>query len=278
MFGHLDSVLIEGLTGLFRHGPGRRELHHLLIPALEGAVTLAQMDHISVLVAQDLHLDVLGLHQILLDENILIAKGLLGLALHQFKGRDDLLRLVTAAHAPAAAAARCLQNDGEAVGDRLFQSLLPALEGLCGARDGGYAAGVGNGLGGELVAHLSQDAGGGTDEGDPRLLTGAGKLSVLAEEAVAGMDGIHVAPLGQIDDGGDVQIGAQGGLVLADQIGLVRTGAEQTVGVLIGIDGHGVQAQIVAGAEHADGDLAAVGHKYFSKGVLCHRGIPSCLA
>ena len=84
------------------------------------------------------------------------------------------------------------------------------------------------------------------------------------------MDGIHIAPLGQVDDRGDVQVGAQGALILPDEIGLVRPGAEETVCILIGIDGHRVESQVVAGAEDADGDLAAVCHQDLSKGVFCH--------
>ena len=43
------------------------------------------MHHVAVLVGQDLHLDVLGLHQELLDEDVLVAEGLSGLVLHQLE-------------------------------------------------------------------------------------------------------------------------------------------------------------------------------------------------
>ena len=119
-------------------------------------------------------------------------------------------------------------------------------------------------LGGELVAHHVQHLGGGTDELDARLLAGPGKVAVLAQEAVAGVDGVGPVLLGQVDDAGDVQIGAQGALVLADQIGLIRGGAEQAVGILVGIDGDGLKTQVVAGPEHPHGDLAPVGHQNLS--------------
>ena len=57
----------------------------------------------------------------------------------------------------------------------------------------------------------------------------------------------------------DVQIGTQGALVLSDQIGLVRGGAEEAVYVLIGVDGNGLEAQVVTGPEDPHGDLAPVG-------------------
>ena len=134
---------------------------------------------------------------------------------------------------------------------------------------------MGDGLGGQLVAHLGQNGGGGADEGDARLLAGPGEVGVLAQKAVAGVDGVHVAAAGQIDDGGDIQIGAQGGLVLTDEIGLVRLGAEEGKGVLVGVHGHRVQAQIVAGPEHADGDLAPVCHQDFVKLAFRHAVLPS---
>ena len=217
----------------------------------------------------------LGLHQVLLDEDVLVAEGLLGLALHQVEGGDHLVLLIAAAHAAAAAAAGRLEDDGEAVLPGLGQGLLPVLQGLGRAGDGGHVAGLGDGLGGELVPHLGQDLGGGADEGDARLLTGPGEVGVLAEEAVAGVDGIHVAALGQVNDAVNVQIGPQGGLVLADKVGLVRLGAEEGEGVLVGVHGHRVQAQVVAGPEHPDGDLAPVGHQDFVELFFRHAFLPS---
>ena len=85
------------------------------------------------------------------------------------------------------------------------------------------------------------------------------------------MNGVHVAPLGQGDDGVDVQIGAQRAFVFADQISLVGPGAEEREGVLVGVDGHGVQAQVVACTENSDGDLTAIGDEDFSEAGFSHR-------
>ena len=103
----------------------------------------------------------------------------------------------------------------------------------------------------------------GTDEFDVVLLAGLGKGGVLRQDAVAGVDGVHAPALGKVDDAGDVQIGTQRRLVLADQVGFVGLDAEQAVDVLVGVHRHGVQTQVVAGPENADGDLAAVGGQNF---------------
>ena len=64
--------------------------------------------------------------------------------------------------------------------------------------------------------------------------------------------------LGQVDDARDIQVGSQGGFALTDAVGLVGPGAEQGEGILVGVHGHGAQAQVVTGAEDADGNLSAV--------------------
>ena len=88
------------------------------------------------------------------------------------------------------------------------------------------------------------------------------------------MDGVHAAALGQINDAGDVQIGAQRALVLADQVGLIRLGAEEGVSIFVGVHGHRVQTQVVAGPEDTNGDLAAVGGQNFFEGAYCHKFSP----
>ena len=271
VLGHFDGVGIEPLSGLLGHAEGGGELHHLLIAPLEGAVALAQVDHIAVLVAQDLHLDVLGLHQILFDKDILVAEGFAGFGFDQLELTAHVVYSVAAAHTAAAAAAGRLEDDGEAEGDRLFHRFIGVPEGHVGAGNGGHAAGVGDGLGGELVAHLGQDLGRGADKGDPGVLAGLGEGGIFRQEPVAGMNGVHVAPLGQVDDGVDVQIGAQRAFVFADQISLVGPGAEEREGVLVGVDGHGVQAQVVACTENSDGDLTAIGDEDFSEAGFSHR-------
>ena len=59
---------------------GRRGLlDQLLVPALDRALALAQVDHLAVLVAEDLELDVPRLDEVLLQVDRAVAEGLLGL-------------------------------------------------------------------------------------------------------------------------------------------------------------------------------------------------------
>ena len=274
LLGDLHGVGAQFVAHLLGHGEGGRELHHLLEAALQGAVALMQVHHIAVLVGQDLHLDMLGALQELFNEDAVVAEGLGGLALDQIERGDDFLFLIAAAHTAAAAAGGCLEHDGEAVLLCLGQGLLSVLQRFGAAGNDGHAAADGRFLGGQLVAHLGQHMGGRADKHDAVLLAGAGKLRVFRQKAVAGVDGVHMAALGQIDDGGNVQIGTQGAQLLIHLIGFVRLGTEQAVGIFFGIHGHGAQIQISAGAEHTDGDLAAVGDQDLFDRMFGHSIVP----
>ena len=82
---------------------------------------------------------------------------------------------------------------------------------------------------------------------------------VLGQEAVAGMDGVDLVLPGQGDDAVDVEIGADRLAGLADPVGLVGLEAVQGEAILVRVDGHGADAQLMGRAEDANGDLAAIG-------------------
>ncbi len=75
-FGDVHGSLAEP----FAHGwvePDRwGDLDHLLVAALHRAVALVQVDHVAMVVAEDLHLDVLGPADEALEEHGIIAKGI----------------------------------------------------------------------------------------------------------------------------------------------------------------------------------------------------------
>ena len=75
------------------------------------------------------------------------------------------------------------------------------------------------------------------------------------------MDGICPMLFGKANDPVDIQIGPQRAFILANEIGLIRRCAEQTVCIFIGVDRYGLQPQIVAGPEDPHGNLAPVCHQ-----------------
>ena len=79
------------------------------------------------------------------------------------------------------------------------------------------------------------------------------------------MNGVDLGRLGDPQDLVDRQIGFDRPHLLrqmrplADQVGLVGLEAVQRQLVLLGIDRDGLQAELVGGAEDADGDFGAIG-------------------
>ena len=228
----------------------------------------------TVLVREDLHFDVLRVHEELLDEDVIVVERLFCFSFDEAEGVAHFRDGVAAAHASSAAAGRRFQDDREAEGlgdaDRVFRS----LDRFCRAGDGGDFGGEGDLLGLQFVAHFGKDGRRRSDECDVVVFTGFGELGVLGQEAVAGVDGIHTVVLREFDDRRDVEVGLQRALVFTDEVGFIRFDAEEGIGVLRGIHGDRTQAEIVTGAENTYGDLAAVGSQYFLE-LFCLHGFIS---
>src|SRR3984885_11210035 len=94
----------------------------------------------------------------------------------------------------------------------------------------------------------------------------SGDLGVLGEESVAGVHRVRAGRGSRGDDGVGVEVVV--GLGQPDPgIGL---GDMRRVGIRVGINRDGAQAQIAARREHPPGDLAAIGNQYSSDRHLHH--------
>ena len=76
----------------------------LLVAPLDGAVPVAQLDHVPLPVGHDLELDVAGVDDQLLQVHLPAAEAGQRLAAGLFKQGDELLRLIHPAHPPASTA------------------------------------------------------------------------------------------------------------------------------------------------------------------------------
>ena len=184
------------------------EFDDLLVPPLDRAVALEQVDEAAVLVAEELHLDVLGAGDELFEEGVRVAERLARLALGGFERVLQLVRGVDDTHAAAAAAHRRLHDDrvAELLGERC--RFLDGRHRPVGAGEDRHVGVLGDPAGGDLVAELFEDLRPRADEDDPRFGAGGGELRVLAEEAVAGVDAVGPDLLRHVDDAGDVEVGA----------------------------------------------------------------------
>ena len=235
----------------------RRLLEHLLVPALQRAVALAEVHGAAPAVAEDLHLDVPRLAEVLLEVDLVVAERGLGLGA---RGREGGLHVGGGAgelHAAAAAAGGRLDDHrvAELPGDlpRLVERRHRAVR----AGHAGDAELAHRLLGGDLVAHQPDVLGGRADEDQAVVLDHVDEGGVLGEEAVAGMDRLGAGDLAGGDDVRHRQV-ALARRRRADADALV--GHADVHGVRVGgrMDRHGLDAHLLAGAVDAQRDLAPV--------------------
>ncbi len=148
----------------------------------------------------------------------------------------------------------------DAIGHR--QSVAHRSDGTCGTGNHRHAGLLDGFFGRGLVAHLADGEGVGADKLEIHGSAGFGEQRVFREETVARVDGIRVDGQGRGQDVLVIQV-ALAGRRRADAEGLVGVADEQGFAVGGGVDGHGLDAQLLGGADHAHGDFAAVGHQQF---------------
>ena len=219
-------------------------LEHLLVTALRGAVALEEVQHVSVVVADDLDLHVTAGLDVLLHEHGVVAEGRGRLAPRRRQRLGVLLLAAHDAHALAAATGGGLDQDGVVEPGRLGVGVV--------RRHHGDPRLLRDLAGGVLAAHLLHHRGARADQGEAGLLHGVRKGRPLGEEAVAGVDRLGPALEGSGDHGADVEVGRH----LDGLVGLpdVRRGA-----VEVGVHGDRVDAEGTGRADDAAGDLATVG-------------------
>ncbi len=242
------------------HRRRRALLDELLVAALDGALPLAQVQGVAVLVGHHLHLDVSGRGQPALGEHRRVAEGSLRLAPGRAHRLGQLVGTRHQAHAPPAPAGRRLDQQRVAhlvglgrPGRRVVTAQLPAGQ-------GGDPDLFGQALGRQLVAHDGDGLGVGAHPGQPGVEDRPGEPGVLGQEAVPGMHGI--GPLGQggVEQLGLVEVGLGGGRTAErhGHVGQVHVGG---MAVRLGEDGHGAQAELAGRVDDAHGDLAPIGHQ-----------------
>src|SRR5690606_14081347 len=105
------------------------------------------------------------------------------------------------------------------------------------------------------------------DEGDLVLFEDAGEAGVLGQETVARMHGLGARDLAGGQDRGNVEIAVARG-VRPDADALVGEAHVHGIGVRERVDGNGLDAQFLAGAQDAQGDFAAIGDQNLGEHAL----------
>ena len=94
----------------------------------------------------------------------------------------------------------------------------------------------------------------------------------------SGVDRIHIAAFGKVNNPGYIQICCQRAFVFADQVGLVRARTVQAVHIFLRIDRHCTQVKIITCAENTQRDLPAVGDKHLVESVGLQEIIPPSMS
>ena len=260
-FGRLYGGGAHPLPQLRRQTPGRGLLDELLVPPLDRAVPVPQMDDVAVAVRQHLELDVPGPEHQFLQIHLVIAEAGLGLCLGLRKGRGQLLRPVAPADAPPAAAGGRLQQHRIAYGLCRGQRLLHRGDRAVGAGGHGHAGGAHQVPRGRFGAGLADGVAGGADEGQASCGAGVCKVGVFREEAIAGMDAVAPGGFGHRQKSILIQIAVcRPGR--ADAHRLSRQLDMERVRVRLGVYGHRLDPQLPAGPQDPQGDLSPVGDQY----------------
>src|SRR5579883_1286303 len=201
------AYLADLCAQLGRDARRRRFFHHFLMPALHRAIALAQVNRVALAVGQHLDFHVTRVLQEFLHVDLRIAERRPRFGAGGRDGVAEVRLGVHDAHAAPAAAARGLDDYGIADLARDAHALVDVLaQRAAGTRHAGHPGGL-HGLDGfDLVAHQADHRRGRTDEDEAGLLDRFGKIRVLRQKAIAGMDRRGVRHFRGSDDRGDVQI------------------------------------------------------------------------
>ena len=167
-----ERRVAEGPSLGLGQGRRRRPLDELLMPPLNRAIALEQVDQVSVEVAQDLDLDVVRPAQHSLGVHEVLAEGRARFAPRRLDQLGKLRRRLHHAQAPTAPTATGLDHEGIADGRREVLRLSMIARERAGRGQHGHPHRLRQRARRDLVAERAQHLGARTDEGDARLRAG----------------------------------------------------------------------------------------------------------
>jgi len=239
-----------------------RFFQHLLMAPLDGTITLEQINRIAFLIGKNLNFHMARARQVFFDQHMIVAEGRLRLALGCGQRFRKTGGVFDHAHAFAATARRGLDQHGITDFLRFRRQKLFILLIAVITRHQRHARLFHQGFRIGFAAHGANGRNGRADENQACGGDRFGKILVLRQKAVTGMDGIRARAFGDIDDFCRVQI-AFPRRGRADRKGFIGHFHMQRTGIGIGINRHGGDPHVAAGMNNAAGDFAAVGDQDF---------------
>ena len=225
--------------------------------ALNRAVAVAEVAEAAAAVGRHLHFDVPGVGEEAFDVDVARAERRLCFGLRAGEGVVDVGGVVDDAHAAPATAVGRLDEHGRAGWKVREEALRGAqVHRFAQAADHRHAVFGGELAGCSLVAEAFQRGRTRADEDDASRVAGPRQSRILAQEAVAGVQGVAARALRRRDDGLHVQVGACAHA--GDQRGIVGAAHVQRAFVVLGMDGHRRNVEFGSGLGDANRDLAAI--------------------
>ena len=265
--GQRHRLLAHGTARSVADKRAGRFLDHFLVPALDRALALVEVDHVALAVAHELDLDMPWLLDKLLHEHPVVAKAVARLVAAAGKPFERLLIVERHPQALAAAAGAGLDHDRVTDAFGYFDRAFGRFYRLVDARYAIHAGRQRELLGRDLVAHGGDRIVLGADEDQAFVLHAFGKFGVFAQKAIAGMDSLGAALLA----GGDDALGHQVTLAAGRRAYKHRFVGQRhmaRIAVGVGIHGHGLDAHLAGRFNDPAGDFTSIGDENLVKHML----------
>ena len=270
-----DGGTADIFAQLLRKRPGGRHFNHFLMAALDRAVTFKQMNDMSRFITEDLYLDMLRIHDTFFHIHFVAAESHFRF---RFRAVVRFLQIFHAVHIPHAAPAAAVDrfdHDGETVflGKRF--DLIKAFHRTVCAGNHGDLCFFCLDTGIHFIAEHDQMFHTRPDENNAFLFTAFGQLRIFRKESVTGMNCVHMMLLTDTDDILYIQVSIDRFIPFPHQVRFVSTVPMKRQYIFFGINSHRPDAQLIAGTEYTDGDLASVGHQDLPD--FSHKQLPLCV-
>ncbi len=184
-FSQRHSLFTHGLTGGRVDERRRCFFDHLLVTALNRAVTFVQIHDVAVRVTQHLNFDMAWLFNKFLDKDAIITKSILGFVLARGEPFVGFLIIEGNTQPLAATARRGLDHDRVTNAFGNFNRLFRRVDWIVVTRNGINLGFVGQLFRGDLIAHRFQCVDLRSDEDDAVGFELLAEFGVFREEAVA---------------------------------------------------------------------------------------------
>jgi len=226
--------------------------------ALKRAFSFAKMDHMTMLIRQDLEFNVPCGCDKLFQVDVSIAKRSLRFAPGSMQEGRKLLGGDNLPHAFSAAAGGGFDEQGKADlrgdGDDLI--VAQGALAFCAGNNGYPGCGNG-GARNRFVAHCGNRAGARPDECQPGFFDFARKVIAFSQKAIPRMNGARSTASGDFDDCITAQIRVARRR-RSKTIGFISIAHMQRFTIRLGIDGNRLHPQFMAGAQDTDCNFAPV--------------------